>query len=211
MGSGEQKTTTFKPWGHDEYSNLMSGANAQYSAISEAFPQLWGNVQSTYGAIDPERSIAAQKRSGLQTIQETFEPQYRSAMQSNVARFGGMNNSVGRDLQAEIGKQQGRAGAMLGNQLEGNLYNMQQQQYQNAMQQMGLPIQYGNYLGGIAKYAPYMAKTTQTTQGPSWTDWIEPVAQIGAAVATGGTSLMAPGGGLYGGNTFMDSAGKLGG
>jgi hypothetical protein len=183
MGGGGTKTTTFTPWGNAEFGNLLGNANQQYSTISSAFPDLFNEARSTYQAIDPERSIAAQKRSGLQTIQESFAPQYRQAIQGNVARFGGINNSVGRDLQAEIGKSQARAGANLANQLEGNLYNMQQQQYQNAMQALGLPISYGNFLQGVAMNAPRMASVNQTTTEPIWTDWIAPALQAGSTAA----------------------------
>ena len=146
MGNRDTTQTTYTPWGSDEQRSLLDSTTSQYDTINESFPQMWGNVQDTYSQVDPNSAIQSQQALGLQTLNEAYEPQYRKAQQLSAARFGGSNTTQARDIESELNNNFSTASSKLGSELGSNLYGMQQNQFQNALQMLGVPITYGNQL-----------------------------------------------------------------
>lgn len=180
MAKGRKETTTtYTPWGSNEQKNLLKSANQQYKTVSGDFGNIYNQLKyftGTMGDTTPEfqaqldKTLQGQYQGGVSNLAEAYAPKYRANTQNVVARFGGLNSSVGRDTQAEIGRQEQKAYSDLANDIEGKRYTITQQELANQQTQLGnlmnmlnLTPQYGQYLEGVIKQSPSFAPVNQTT------------------------------------------------
>ena len=204
------KTEQIRPAGASQFDQLLG----QQQSNNNTLQGQWGGINSQINSMLPQTNVLSpqfqnQLSNNVNNTynqqlgylnkgyngQEGFDSKFRSNMFGNIARFGGLNNSIARDNQGQLQSYYNQALGDLGTRMFGYQQGLQSDQLAN--QQTGLSNymdyqkyidEYGtkNYLptlGAAPAYQGYSVKTPGTNWG-----------QLGGAAigAVGGAFLGNP-------------------
>lgn len=204
MTIGEEQKSVRRA-GASQFDELLKGEQdkykryqGDYGSILDQMEGLRGSMYNTSPQFQEQlnQTLGGMKDRGFQTLSEYYEPTYRRNQQNVASRFGGIQNSVARDTEAEIAKRERDAATNLARDIESQRYNIegtqlqrQRMPYTDLMAERqytdALIPQYLNTIGQAQQYAP----VEYTVPGTNIGGMAGAGLALGLAPFTGGASL----------------------